>query len=129
MQQFFANTDRKATNILLGLHCAETTKVRIRAIDPYKYGAVYIDRTATFQGDKEFEIRLPQSPKKLLIKVMEVGKKNGNSVQVLNLEKVELPQHLPCLADKKVDSFIKFAKEFCENAGILSAGRYQKIHY
>ena len=125
MQQFFANTDRKATNILLGLHCAETTKVRIRAIDPYKYGAVYIDRTATFQGDKEFEIRLPQSPKKLLIKVMEVGQKNGNSVQVLNLEKVELPQHLPCLADKKVDSFIKFAKEFCENAGILSAGRYQ----
>ena len=69
MKQFFANTDYKPANIVVRLYCDEPTKVRIRAIDPYKYGAVYIDRVATFKGEKDFEIRMPQSPKKLLIKV------------------------------------------------------------
>jgi hypothetical protein len=125
MQQFFANTDRKPTNIIVDLYSSKPTKVRIRAIDPYKYGAIYIDRIATFNGEKSFEIRLPQSPKKLLIKIMEVGQGANNSVKVVNMKQVELPQYFPCLSEKKVLSFIKFAKEFCENAGILSAGRYQ----
>jgi hypothetical protein len=127
MQQFNANTNRKPVNILLSLYCAESTKIKIRAIDPLKYGAVYIDRVATFKGEKDFEIRLPQSPNKLLIKVSAVGKKGGGSgeVEVVGLEKTDLPQHLPCLTGKKVASFLTFAREFCENAGILSAGRYQ----
>ena len=125
MQQFFANTDRKATNIIVELSAPTTTKVRIRAIDPYKYGAVYIDRVATFQGDKSFEIRLPQSPKKLLIKVMEIGGQGNEGLRVVNMKQGKLPMYLPCISSKNVSSFLKFAKEFCENAGILSAGRYQ----
>lgn len=125
MQQFFANTKRLPTNILVGLRCNTPTKVRIRAIDPYKKGAVYIDRISDVSGSKDFEIRLPQSPEKLLIKIMSADGANDNGIEVVKLEKKELPQYLPCLSGKKVSSFLKFAKEFCENAGILSAGRYQ----
>tara|TARA_R110000782_G_scaffold115731_1_gene205833 strand:+ start:534 stop:1298 length:765 start_codon:yes stop_codon:yes gene_type:complete len=122
MQQFFAETNRKPANIVVGLRCSSPTKIRIRAIDPYKHGAVYMDRVADISGDKNFEIRLPQSPEKLLIKVMAV---NGGQVEVVNLEKKKLLQYLPCLSGKKVSTFLKFAKQFCENAGILAAGRYQ----
>jgi hypothetical protein len=125
MKQFFAETNRLPVNIVMVLRCDRPTKIRIRAIDPNKKGAVYIDRVATFSGDKEFEIRLPQSPKQLLIKVMEANNPKGDSIEVLSLEKEKLPQYLPCVSGKKVASFLKFAKEFCENAGILSAGRYQ----
>jgi len=125
MQQFFADTNRLPANIIVGLRCDKPTKVRIRAIDPYKYGAVYIDRVATFAGDKEFEIRLPQSPNKLFIKVMGVDNRDNGAIEVVKLEKAKLPQYLPCLSGKKVASFLKFAREFCENAGILSGGRYE----
>lgn len=125
MKQFFANTNRLPANIIVGLHCSQPTKVRIRAIDPYKYGAVYIDRIATFSGDKDFEIRLPQSPNKLLIKIMDANNRNNDSIEVVKLEKAKLPQYIPCLSGKNVESFLKFAREFCENAGILSTGRYQ----
>lgn len=100
-------------------------KVRIRAVDPYKKGAVYIDRIATVDSQKDFEIRLPQSPDKLLIMVSCPRGKTGKEMISLKLEKVNLPQHIPCLSGKKVASFLKFAKQFSENAGILSAGRYQ----
>jgi hypothetical protein len=123
MFSYFANTEKEPANIVVGMYAAQPTKMRLRAIDPHKYGAVYIDREATFEGEKDFEIRLPQSPKKLLIKVWELDK--GNNLEVTGLEKIKLPQHLPCLAGKNVSSFLKFAKDFSENAGILSAGRYQ----
>lgn len=129
MLQYFAKTEGKPTNIKLGLAVRRPLKIRIMAIDPYKRGAVYIDRVATVEDEKEFEIRLPQSPKKLLIKVTspQARSQEGleNMIRVTKLEKAELPQHIPCLSGKNVSSFLKFAKEFCENAGILSAGRYQ----
>lgn len=124
MKQYFANTNREATNIVVGISCNTVTTIRIRAIDPDKKGAVYIDRESTFEGEKDFEIRLPQSPNKLLIKISKKGTSDFNGVEVTKLEQKKLPQYLPCLRGKKVMSFLTFAKEFCENAGILSPGRY-----
>lgn len=124
MKHYYANTDRKPANVKVQVDVDRPIKVRIRAIDPYKKGAVYIDRVATVNGREDFEIRMPQSPKKLLIKVIPMGRIPEGAMRV-NLDKVSLPQHLPCLSGKKVASFLKFAKEFCENAGILTAGRYQ----
>jgi len=128
MLQYFANTNHEPTNIKLSLKTARPMKVKIRAIDPYKRGAVYLDRWSTVNGEEDFEIRLPQSPEKLLIKVIVPKVKTKEQAQKLiqvDLEKIELPQHIACLSGKKVSEFLKFAKEFCENAGILSAGRYQ----
>jgi len=129
MLQYFANTEREPVNIIVGIAVKRPMKVRIRAIDPFKRGAVYLDRWSTIQGQKDFEIRLPQSPEKLQIKIMspQASQQDNieNLVRVTKLEKKELPQYLPCLSGKKVASFLKFAKEFCENAGILSVGRYQ----
>ena len=125
MLEYFANTDRKPTNIKVNVSVKHPMKIRIRAIDPYKQGAVYIDRIATIESSKDFEIRLPQSPDKLLIKVSNPQSKVNKDMINVTLEKVELPQYLPCLSGKRVSTFLKFAKEFSENAGILSAGRYQ----
>jgi hypothetical protein len=96
----------------------------VRAIDPYKRGALYYDRYVTATGHEDFEIRLPQSPKELLVKVSSPNG-GGDGIEVTNIDLGKLPQHLPCLSGKKVKHFLKFAQEFSENAGILSAGRYQ----
>jgi len=125
MFEYFANTDRKPANIKVSVTVKNPMKIRIRAIDPYKKDAVYIDRWATVEGTEDFEIRLPQSPEKLLIKVFAPQAKGSKNALNVTLEKIALPQHLPCLSGKRISSFLKFAKEFSENAGILSAGRYQ----
>jgi hypothetical protein len=124
VQRFIANTERKPANIKVGVSVARPMKVHIRAIDPNKRGALYLDRWQTVEDQEDFEIRMPQSPEKLLITVKS-PQGNTDNVKV-RLEKVDLPQYLPCLSGKKVSEFLKFAKEFSENAGILTApGRYQ----
>jgi hypothetical protein len=126
--KYFANTENKPANILVGLKVRKPMKVRIRAIDPNKKGACYIDRYMTIKDSQDFEIRLPQSPKKLLILIDSPDSSDRgqteNSIRLTKLEKIKLNQYLPCLADEKTKIFIKLAKEFTENAGILSPGRY-----
>ena len=125
MLKYIANTNRKPANIKVSVAVQHPMKVRIRAIDPHKKGAVYLDRWATVKQAEDFEIRLPQSPEKLLIKISS-PQLNGNKDAVkVDLNKIKLPQHLPCLSGKRVSAFLKFAKKFSENAGILSAGRYK----
>ena len=121
MQKFLAHTNRKPTNLVVNLSTPRKTKIRITAIDPKKLGAMYMDREATVDGNKSFEIRLPQSPEKLVIKV---AARQGSSVKVNSIKEAKLPRYLNCIEGKKVSSFLKFAMEFSENAGILATGRY-----
>tara|TARA_R110001599_G_scaffold299838_1_gene504907 strand:- start:25 stop:789 length:765 start_codon:yes stop_codon:yes gene_type:complete len=120
MQKFLAYTNRKPTNLVVNLSAPRKTKIRITALDPKKLGAMYMDREATVEGNKSFEIRLPQSPEKLLIKIIA---KQG-SVKVNSIKEAKLPRYLNCISGKKVSTFLKFAMEFSENAGILATGRY-----
>jgi len=120
MEKFLANTNRKPTNLVVSISTPHKTKIRIRAIDPNKLGAMYMDREATVDGNKSFEIRLPQSPEKLLIKVSA----ERGSVKVNSIREAKLPRYLGCISGKKVSSFLKFAMEFSENSGILATGRY-----
>lgn len=124
MLKYFANTNRKPSNIRVRVKTKRPMKIKIRAIDPHKRGAVYLDRWSSVDGEKDFEVRLPQSPDKLMIKVIYPNARPNDGLVDVELEKIPLPQHLPCLSGKKVAAFLKFAKEFSENAGILSAGRY-----
>ena len=121
MTKYVAHTNRKPANIIVSLSTPRKTKVRIRAIDPSKRGAMYMDREANVEGKQQFEIRLPQSPEKLLIKIVAA---NGGSVRVDSVKEGVLPRYLNCISGKKVSSFLKFAMQFSENAGILAAGRY-----
>jgi hypothetical protein len=121
MEEYIAYTNRKPANLVVNLSTPRQTKVRIRAIDPSKLGAMYMDREATVNGRKKFEIRLPQSPEKLLIKVVAA---RGGRVKVDSIKEAKLPRYMNCISGEKVASFLKFAMEFSENAGILSTGRY-----
>jgi len=121
MLKFIANTNRKPIAIDLGVESRHPCKVRILAIDPHKRGAVYMDRVKTIKGKEDFVISLPQSPKKLLI---QVSGGNPNNFRVTNLDKRALKWHPPCIKAGKIRNFVKFAKEFSENAGILAIGRY-----
>ncbi len=122
MKTFIVDTNNKPTNVKVGIYSPQKTKIHIRAIDPKKLGAMYMDRFSTVEGKRDFEIRLPQSPKKLLIKI---ASSNKDGFKVTDIQQVKLPQYINCLSGEKVSSFLKFAKEFSENAGILSTGRYQ----
>jgi len=129
MLKYKANTNKKKTNLLLGIEVKRPLKVRIQAIDPYKKGAVYMDRWQTIEGRKDFEIRLPQSPKDLMVRIISPDAirqdSMENMVRVTKFEEIDLPEYSQCVTGKKVKTFIEFAKWFCENAGILECGRYQ----
>tara|TARA_R110002020_G_scaffold44348_1_gene127976 strand:- start:1654 stop:2415 length:762 start_codon:yes stop_codon:yes gene_type:complete len=119
----WANTNRKPVAIELGVATQRPTKVRVIAVDPLKKGAIYMDRVKTVEGQQDFGINLPQSPERLLIMVQSAVS-DSNDIRITKLEKSQLPSYAPCIKAGKIKSFLKFAKEFSENAGILEVGRY-----
>ena len=56
MYKKFANTAKKPCNILVGVYCQTPTNVRLMAVDPYKKGAIYMDRQQVVEGEQDFEI-------------------------------------------------------------------------
>lgn len=106
---------------------AAPIKMVVRVKDPNKKGACYTNRHKMVSGSATFEVRMPQSPDTSLIQVFNA--KNGNlklgqdaTFQVA-LKVKPLQKTLTCFdGDKNITRFVKFAQEFSENAGIISAG-------
>lgn len=103
-------------------------RIRLRVKDAYKPNTYYTNRYKTVRGKKTFYVRMPQSPSRAIIQVF--NEKNGNlpkgvdrTFKVAKLKVIPLKKHF-CPEDAEdmtTRSFIDFAKDFSENAGILSA--------
>ncbi len=121
MVEQIVNTNQKKLSLLTHLEADKPTKVRIVCYDPYKKGAIYMDRWKTINGKETLETRLPQSPEKLMVRIIP----ENNNLNVKGFEAKSLPMYSVCLRrNKNVKAFVKFAQEFSENLYYLPVGTY-----
>tara|TARA_R110000751_G_scaffold90890_3_gene178232 strand:- start:2738 stop:3508 length:771 start_codon:yes stop_codon:yes gene_type:complete len=117
------NTNYKTTNVVVNISVQKPTKVRLLAFDPYKKGAIYIDRWKTINKTEELEIRLPKSPKHLQIVLKP---ESANSlIKINSIKTKKLNQYSYCFkSSKKIKEFVKFDQNFSENLALLKPGTY-----
>jgi hypothetical protein len=117
-------TNNKPCTIKLGVQTLKPTKVQLVVKHPTKPNTCYMNRWNTVDKNGEFEIRMPKTPEKVIIICGSMTESN-DIVRITSLKKDELKQDLKCLKGTKVNEFVKFCQEFCENCGILSTGTYK----
>jgi hypothetical protein len=108
------------------IESANPVQMRIVAVDPYKPATKYIDIKGSVDKQRVFEIPFPVSPKRLKIVLFNV--ENGDlpygddptfSVKDIKVRKLK---EYDVWWNQDTKNFYKFAVEFSENAGVLSAG-------
>lgn len=101
-------------------------QLRVVAVDPLKPATKYSDFHAKVDGKRIFELRFPVSPKKLKVIIFNV--ENGDlpygddptfSVDDVKVRKLKT---YDVWWNEDTKNFYKFAVEFAQNAGILTAG-------
>mgnify|MGYP003111074227 CR=1 FL=1 len=121
MIEQIVNTNKKKFNLVTELYASSPTKVRLVAFDPYKKGAIYMDRWKTIDGNEKLELRLPQSPKRLMVRIMP----ESSDLEVVGFKAKKLLQFPACYSrQKKILNFVKFAQKFSENLFYLPTGTY-----
>lgn len=118
-------TDRRPLTILAKVKTNGRQRIRIVARDLNKPNTVYGDRGRWINGEDVLEIKMPKSPTETQIIVYNesnpnIAKGNDDKTFKVVLEPAEL-KTCPMFLSEKQRSFIKFAQEFSENAGILGA--------
>ncbi len=117
------NSNKKKFNLVTELYAYNPTKVRLIVYNPYKKGAIYMDRWKTINGSETLETRLPTSPKRLMVKVIP---ENKGQVKVQGFKTKKLFQHPMCYnRNKDITNFVKFAQNFSENLFYLPTGTYK----
>lgn len=128
MQDFFLSNYEKLT-LKLTIKTSKPERMRIIVKDAKKPNTYYTNRVAMVNGTQSFFIKMPISPQKCLIQVY--NEKRGNlrkgedqsfkieSKQVLPLNE---QLHIHKWKNPLIKSFVKFAQQFSNNAGILPAG-------
>lgn len=94
--------------------------------DAERKNTYYTKRYSTIDGRKKFFVNMPQSPEIAKLRVYndeDTAKGRGRRDRSFRVRKIKiLPLELPPLkASKKTKSFIKFAQEFSDECGYLSA--------
>ncbi len=104
----------------------EPNRLRLIAVDPYKPASVYTDISGMVDGLREFRLKFPVSPKRLELVIF--NPQNGQlpygedtSFKLKDIQVKDLKEY-DVWWNQDTKNFYKFAVEFSENAGILSAG-------
>ena len=122
------NSNKRELTLKIKVKTNRPQKIALKVRDSRKPYTYYTDRWATVRGESVFHVRMPQSPKTLVIEIY--NKKYGNKAKdrdktfkLAGMKVVPLEKQLNAFDadDKTTRSFIKFAQQFSENAGILSA--------
>ncbi len=125
MLRYHVKCDSKPITISIGVEVRVPAKVVIKVSNPTKRNTVYMDRWQTVQKKGTFEVRLPQSCEKVLVEISCQNNSNDDNIRLLEIKKKKIKQYIPCLSGGyKIKSFVKFAQNFSENAGVLPAGTY-----
>jgi hypothetical protein len=116
--------NHKPCTIQVDIETFEPQKLWIKVSDAQQEHTFYTKRYAKINGKQTFFIRLPQSPKIAdLIIYNDISKDLNlqddtfkiNNIQIVTLKKT------PLNLSKQTISFIRFAQEFSEMAGVLEA--------
>lgn len=113
------------TKLKLVLKTPYKEKLWIKVADAERPNTLYTMRYAFVEGQKEFVVLMPQAPK--IAEVSIVNDSNGNIVNDTSFSIVEIsaiPYKIPNNQfSKKTQAFIKFAQEFSDECGYLSASK------
>jgi len=100
--------------------------LRIIAVDPNKPATKYADFHGRVDGNRIFSLRFPVSPKNLKVVIYnpEVGNVPYGDDPTFNVKDIKVHQikEYDVWWNQDTKNFYKFAVEFSQNAGILSAG-------
>lgn len=125
------NTNRECCMLAVKVHTPKLTKIHVRLRDLYMPNTNYTDRYANINGTQTFYIRMPQSPEKAVLEVF--NQRNGNHAPdkdksftvnpATDIVKQKLYSSLNVANTKErnIREFIRFAQQFSERAGIISA--------
>lgn len=101
--------------------------IKILALDPNKPNSRYYDRCPMVDGERNFVLHFPVSPKNLIIVIY--NQENGDlpfgedsSFSVSNFSVQKLKQY-DVWWNQDTKNFYNFAVKFCQDAGVLSASK------
>lgn len=108
-------------------------KIRIVVSDVDQVNTVFTNRYNVFQGEKEFLVRMPLSPRVALVQVYNDAygnrkKSDEDTFQMVGpgIERMPLEKKMDVvdMANAEVKTFVTIAQKFCYNAGVLDTGQY-----
>lgn len=102
-------------------------RIRIVAKDAGKPNTFYVNRSGMVRGKRVFELPMPISPKNLTISVFNQRYGDVNGDRSFRVQKFDVAplQTWDINTTKDTEEFVKFARQFSENAGVLSTGLYE----
>ncbi len=116
-------TNGKPTTLEIRIQSRKEIKIALIVSDAEQKNTLYTKRTGVVNGIVSFFVRMPQSPNVAKVVVFNKAKglmRRDNSFRVLSITQVPLrTTDLPM--SKQTKAFVKFAQEFAEDSGILSA--------
>jgi hypothetical protein len=119
--------------LAITIESQEPVRMRLLAVDPNKPATKYVDRKGSVNGTRTFYMHFPTSPKKLKIIIyntangdLPFGDDPSYSIKDVKVEKLK---QYNVWWNQDTKNFYKFAVEFSENAGVLSAGKMKPHIY
>tara|TARA_B110000503_G_scaffold126292_1_gene194745 strand:+ start:3703 stop:4515 length:813 start_codon:yes stop_codon:yes gene_type:complete len=120
-------SNNRAFNLKVEVESDKPIQLKLKANDPNKPATYYVRRKGKVFGKRTFYMKFPVSPKELEIEIY--NPKNGNlpygddnTFKIVDV-KVEPVKECNVWWNDDTKNFYKFAIQFSENAGILSAGK------
>lgn len=119
--------------LVIGIKTDKPQNITMMAKDAYKPDTFYVSRNGMVNNYREFELKFPQTPKLLELSIFNKSRISFNgeeddSFKITKFEPTKVKTY-PLWADQDIHNFVKFAKQFCENASILSAGDFKPSIY
>ncbi|PIZ52153.1 hypothetical protein COY27_01095 [Candidatus Woesearchaeota archaeon CG_4_10_14_0_2_um_filter_33_13] len=125
--QLLLPTNNVPFTLAIGIKTKQPEEIVIQIMDAHKPNTLYISRRTWVNGEREYFLNLPQSPKAAQVNVFNIKTENprlkDDSFEITKIQPEELEQ-CPVWMNQETKSFVAFAKQFSENAGIYSAGEY-----
>lgn len=123
---------RKPLTLQVKILALKNAKIRLMVKDSFKPYTVYTNRFCSMKAGQiqDFFIRMPLSPMVALVYILNdahgsLPKGNDKSFKLLGIKKKPLERKLNAFdnANPIIVNFVKFAEEFSQDAGILSANQ------
>lgn len=121
--------------IALPIHTDTPQKIQVVVKDLNKPNTYYTNRYKTIKGDETLYVRMPVTPDAIVLSVFNKDKGNLKAGQD-NSFKINTPNGKPkiealpksfsfdSIDNSLIKSYLKFVTQFCQQAGVLTAGTY-----
>ena len=132
-------TNKSSFNITVTVQTSSAQEICIVGKDTNKPSTFYFRRKGVVDGKRKFTLRFPMSPLQMELKIYNganecTPRDEDKTFKVIDLKFAPIQTNDVWMNAETIE-FVKFAKQFSDNASILSLGEYRsdngvyKIHY